>query len=232
MSHDDFKFEPQRGLPELLPAGEHIVWQGGPKWFSLARHVFHVRFVAVYFALIVAWRMASGLDAGASASALGISILWTVGLGALAIGVLSLIAWGYGRTTVYTITNRRVVIRSGVAFQVTFNIPFDAITGAGFKTHRDGTGDIPIELDGSAHIAYLHIWPNVRPWHVTHVQPMLRNIAGAEAVAEHLKTALLEFHGAAAERASAAKEKSAIAVFEPRLRPAMAARTSTVMAAE
>ena len=36
--HDD---EPQNGLPEALPAGERLLWQGSPDWRVLARHGFH-----------------------------------------------------------------------------------------------------------------------------------------------------------------------------------------------
>ncbi len=28
--HDDFAFDPLPGLPEALPAGENILWQGRP----------------------------------------------------------------------------------------------------------------------------------------------------------------------------------------------------------
>ena len=82
------------------------------------------------------------------------------------------------------------MIRSGVAFQITFNIPFSAIRNAGLRVHSDGTGDIPLELDGSAHIAYLHIWPNARPWQYNKVQPMLRNISHPKQVAKQLADAL------------------------------------------
>ena len=37
MSHDDFNFEPIRGLPEQLPEGEHILRQGSPDPRRLAR---------------------------------------------------------------------------------------------------------------------------------------------------------------------------------------------------
>jgi hypothetical protein len=30
MPHDDFAFEPVKGLPELPPEGEHLLWQGRP----------------------------------------------------------------------------------------------------------------------------------------------------------------------------------------------------------
>ena len=38
MSDHDFDFEPIRGLPALLPAGEKQLWQGSPHWKSQAIH--------------------------------------------------------------------------------------------------------------------------------------------------------------------------------------------------
>ncbi|HBB55427.1 MAG TPA: phosphopantetheine adenylyltransferase, partial [Hyphomonadaceae bacterium] len=32
----EFDFEPVRGLPEALPAGEAILWQGAPSAWGLA----------------------------------------------------------------------------------------------------------------------------------------------------------------------------------------------------
>jgi hypothetical protein len=49
------------GLPGALPEGETIQWQGSPDWRSLARHAFHVRKVAVYFALLGAVGLAFAL---------------------------------------------------------------------------------------------------------------------------------------------------------------------------
>jgi hypothetical protein len=57
MSHDDFNFEPIRGLPEKLPEGEHILWQGAPDPRRLAREALGVRWVAAYFILLAVWRV-------------------------------------------------------------------------------------------------------------------------------------------------------------------------------
>jgi hypothetical protein len=46
MSHDDFAFEPVPGLPAPLPKGERILWQGSPRWQSLARTAYYVNIVA------------------------------------------------------------------------------------------------------------------------------------------------------------------------------------------
>ena len=52
--HDDFDFEPVRGLPQLLPKGERMLWQGAPRWQDLAVHAFHARKVIWYFAALAA----------------------------------------------------------------------------------------------------------------------------------------------------------------------------------
>jgi len=43
MSHDDFNFEPIKGLPEKLPEDEHILWQGAPDPRRLAREALGIR---------------------------------------------------------------------------------------------------------------------------------------------------------------------------------------------
>ena len=57
MSHDDFAFEPQRGLPERLPAGEHILWQGSPQPWRIAVEALSIKWIAGYFVLLAVWRV-------------------------------------------------------------------------------------------------------------------------------------------------------------------------------
>jgi hypothetical protein len=150
----EHEFEAARGLPEQLPAGERVLWQGAPRWQTLARHAFHVRLLAVYFA--------------------------------------ALLAWLAGRNTVYTITNRRVVMRIGIVLTVTFNLPYRRIESAGLRRHPDGTGDIALVLSEGDQIAYLHLWPHARPWHVRRSQPMLRAVPNCERVSALLAQALTD----------------------------------------
>ena len=35
--------EPLKGLPEALPAGEQVLWQGAPAWRGLALDAYRVR---------------------------------------------------------------------------------------------------------------------------------------------------------------------------------------------
>lgn len=53
----EYEFEPQFGLPEVLPSNEQVIWQGSPDWRAMARHVFHLRKLAVYFGVIIGLRV-------------------------------------------------------------------------------------------------------------------------------------------------------------------------------
>jgi len=190
MSHDDFDFEPIRGLPAQLPKGEQLLWQGAPDWKSLAVHAYHVRKVAAYFGLLVVWRIGMGLYNGHSAVDMGVSCLLLVTFGAIAIGVLSFLAYLNARSTVYSITSARVILRHGVAVPLTMTIPFRLIDTAYLKTHRDATGDIAFKLPAQERIGYLISWPHVRAGKITHTQPSFRSLADGRRAAEVLGAAL------------------------------------------
>lgn len=186
----EYDHEPVRGLPESLPAGERLLWQGKPNWRALAIRAFHARKVAIYFGLLVLWRVATAVADNESLAVAGPAVLILVGLGAGAVAILALLGWLYSSTTVYTITDRRLVLRFGVALPMAWNLPFEVVNGAAVKTHGDGSGDLPLELAKGNHIAYLHLWPHVRPWRVRHPQPMLRAIEQPQRVAAILANAL------------------------------------------
>jgi hypothetical protein len=183
MAHDDFAQEPVRGLPETPPEGERILWQGAPRWTRLARHAYGARAVMLYFVALAALRGGSLALDGAPAVEVLAAASWLVLAGAVAAGILALMGWGAARNTVYTITNRRVAMRIGWALTVTLNLPFTRIAAADLKLHADGTGTIPLTLSGETRLAYLMLWPHVRPWKIGSPQPALRCIPDAERVA-------------------------------------------------
>ncbi|MDX2288140.1 MAG: photosynthetic complex putative assembly protein PuhB [Hyphomicrobiaceae bacterium] len=189
-SHDDFAFEPIPGLPERPPVGETILWQGSPRWRGLALRAFYIRPVLAYFAVLMAWRVWEGLSNGGSLLGAIVYALDLAPFLAAAVAVLGGLAWAFARSTIYTITSRRVVVRSGVALPMTVNIPFKLIDGASVKVHADGTGDIPLKLAKDAAISRLALWPNHRPWLLTSTEPMLRALRNPEAVARILGEAL------------------------------------------
>jgi hypothetical protein len=173
----EHEFEPVHGLPAELPAGERVLWQGSPHWRLLAVQAFHVRKVAAYFGVLIAWRLITVLaDGGELATALA-ALLWQLPLAAAGLGLLAGLAWLSARTTVYTLTNRRVVMRVGIVLSITFNLPLVRVENAAIARGAQGSGEICLQLGGPQRIAYLHLWPHVRPWQLKRTQPMLRGLA-------------------------------------------------------
>jgi len=195
VSHDDFAFEPIPGLPANLPDGEHIVWQGKPETAGVARDAFHTTAIGVYFAALATWRLVAGLADGRAAMELVSTTTATLALGALVLAILWGIATLVKRTTIYTITNKRVVMRFGIALPITFQFPFSQITSADVKPVAGGRGNIALELKEHTKISWPILWPHVRPWKVGRPQPTLRAIADIDTVAETLANGLRAAHG-------------------------------------
>jgi hypothetical protein len=188
--HDDFDFEPVRGLPQVLPKGERMLWQGAPRWQDLAVHAFHARKAIWYFAALAlsqaAYRYAEGQTLAEAVS----PFQWMMVLGLIVAGMLTGLAYLSARTTVYTVTSKRLVMRIGMALPVTINLPFSQIDGASLRLFANGSGDIPLKVTHKERVAYLLLWPHARPFHVSHPQPCLRCIANADQVAGLVASAL------------------------------------------
>jgi hypothetical protein len=200
----EHEFEPQYGLPERLPAGEHILWQGSPDFVTLARRVFHVRKLTLYFSLLMAYMVVSELTQGASLLLALASLKWLAPLAVVCLGSVALLAWMTARTTVYTLTDKRVVMRVGIVLTVTFNLPLKTLSAAALRRYAGGFGDITLTLAGSDRIAWLQLWPSVRPWRITRPEPTLRGVADAEAVAHKVTQAWMAATGGAAQAAAPA----------------------------
>jgi len=183
MHHDDFKFEPVPGLPEALPDGEHILWQGKPDSLRLARDAWKLNWVLGYFAFLAFWRVGVSSASVPFTEALLHGVPFVVA-GALAGLILYGMATVQARSTVYTLTNKRAAMRIGAALTLTLNLPYVQIRNAGVVTTKNGTGTIAFELMDNTRISYLMTWPHARPWHFSQVQPAFRSIPGAARVAE------------------------------------------------
>ena len=181
--HDDFAVEPVNGLPETPPEGEHILWQGRPNWWALTRESLNLLWVAGYFVILALWRFGTLMDQVSLSSAFAASFPFII-LGGIVCALLLVIGIVQARSTVYTITNRRVAMRIGAALTVTLNLPFSQIARADLNTRRDGTGTIALDLLDDTRLSYLVCWPHVRPWHMNPTQPALRCIPDAERVAD------------------------------------------------
>ena len=220
---DDFHFEPEPGLPAALPVGERIVWQGAPRWQDLARQAYHIEWIAGYFAVLVIVRFVFAVRGGQPWGTALLSFGTLTIAAAVAVAVLAGIAYYAARTTLYTLTTKRVVIRFGIALPVTINLPFAAMAAADLAQRENTIGDISISPAANTRVAYLLLWPHVRAWHVNRPQPTLRCIAHAGEVAQLLGEQL---------RQSAAREDVAVvrvsraASASPGIVPAYAALTA------
>jgi hypothetical protein len=185
--HHEHEYEAAPGLPEKLPAGERILWQGAPHPVSLAIHVFHVRALAGYFAAMLALQALylAGEPGGLTAKPLLIALT----AACLALSLLGTVAWFAARGTLYTITNRRVVMRIGIVLTITLNLPFKALSAAAVRTYKDGTGDIVVDLAGEDRMGWAHLWPHARPWALRKPQPSLRCLRDVQQVGALLKSA-------------------------------------------
>jgi hypothetical protein len=186
----EFETEYAPGLPAPLPEGERLLWQGKPCWRSLAMHAFHIRSIAIYFAILMVWRGVIVASDGGDTVGVIAAMAWISLLASAAIAVLGLLAWLSARSTIYTVTDRRVLMRFGIALPITLNVPLCVVDTVWFAKHRDSTGDIAIRAGGNDRVAYLVLWPHARPWRVNRPEPMLRSLTKPEEVAKVLSRAL------------------------------------------
>lgn len=187
--HED---EAQPGLPQALPAGERVLWQGAPDARLLARHALHWRALASYFALLLALHLANLAADGAPATQWLGALALSGALAALVLGLVAGFAGLVHRTALYTLTNRRLVLRIGVVLTVTYNLPLKRVESVALRRLAGGGGDIAIRLLPADRIGWLHLWPHARPWHLARPEPMLRALPEADPVATLLQQALAQ----------------------------------------
>lgn len=223
MSESDFLPEGTlRGLPGPLPKGERILWRGAPTMSGVMLRAFHARIVMLWFAAAAGLLALGTLASEGPARALAVAGP-TLLVGLLALALLALFSWLVHRTTIYTITDRRVVMHVGIALPITLNLPHARIESAGLRLFADGSGDIPLQLPAGERVAYLHLWPHARPWRVSRPEPMLRSVPEARAVAALLAPAL----AARATAPARIGEPQAAAPERPSTRPSRLATAAS-----
>jgi len=180
---NEYSHEPIPGLPGELPEGEQVLWQASPTWDAMAKRVFQVYTAALYFLVLIAGHLIYRIMDGAPLSMLTGTLAWQGGLALTVVGILALMAKLYASSTLYTITSRRLIIRSGLALPMIVNLPRTKVESAGLRRLRDGTGDISFLPAEGTKVFWLMLWPHVRPLHFKRVQPLLRGIEEPDAVA-------------------------------------------------
>jgi hypothetical protein len=150
------------------------LWKGRPDRAVLARTAFHTRTVGLYFAALVVISMALGN--------MGTAIVCAV-LGGLAVAILYGLAWLSARTTLYILTDARLIMRIGMAIETRVNLPLKHVQSADLRARGNTHGDIALHLGGERLLGYILLWPHARPWRFAKPEPMLRSVPEAEKVA-------------------------------------------------
>ena len=176
------------GVAEALPPGERVLWEGAPQPRALARHLLLVRPLAAYFTLMVSWWVLANVSRIDSTAFWGPFAL-QVTLVAVVIGGAHGLARWIAASTTYAITDRRLVMRLGVIFPLTINIPLAYVQGAQARTFGDGTGQIALQLDPKEKLAWIVLFPHVRPWRIGRPEPLLRGLEDPAAVGAILRRA-------------------------------------------
>ena len=176
-------------LPSDIPPGERVLWFGKPEPRSLWRRAYRADWVIIWFAAVIAWSFYSAqTDGGAYAGLFAAAV--ALGLGAGTLAILGLLAWLGARSSLYVVTERRLVIKSGIAVPIFINLPFSRITAANVRIFGDGTGDVSVTIVEGQQVSYIALWPSARPLRFFRPEPTLRCVPQARTVAETLGRAL------------------------------------------
>ena len=168
---------------DRLGPGEALIWQGGPDGWTLMRRAFHLPLIAGYFLVL---QLLNAWQAYAQAMPLEKAIRASLPLllvSVVAFGIFAAVGWFSARTTRYVITDRRFILKYGIAMPATLSIPFSKVARLSVAIHENHAGDIPLKLKDGNHIGYLKLWPHARPWHLKHPEPTLRAVPQAGLVA-------------------------------------------------
>ncbi len=178
----EFSDIPREIGPADLPPGETVLWRGKPDWRHLALDAFGAPWVVFYFVGIGVWHLASTLhDGGSRFRALADFSVVLLPM-ALALSLVSLLAWLSARATAFTVTDRRVVLCYGVALPALINLPLDTIEAMRVRRGFAGRGDLAFTLPRKGRLSFHQLWPYARPWHLFPASPMMRAVPGIEEV--------------------------------------------------
>ncbi|MFM8463596.1 MAG: PH domain-containing protein, partial [Burkholderiaceae bacterium] len=91
--YPEHELEAAPGLPEPLPVGERVLWQGTPDWKRLALEAFHLKRVALYFVLMLGLQAVLIWDTTDSLRDNLMPLLWSSLMAVIALGLLAFTAW-------------------------------------------------------------------------------------------------------------------------------------------
>ncbi len=178
------------GIDEPLPRGERLLWTGQPALRPLLLRGLYLRWALVYWGVLAALWLGHGVFTGRPGAALAADLTWLLLIALVGSGLLAALAVAVVRSSRYAITDRRVVLHTGVAFPSVLNLPLEELAGSDWVRHPDGSGDITFEPLPGRRIGVALLWPHYRPGHWRHPHPSFRAIPDVEVPARILREAV------------------------------------------
>ena len=165
-------------LPEVreaVPKNEKIQWTGRPEWKSFAYQSFGLKYLIAYF-VISGLYVAASMDQSFVLRIFLTNFIPFVVSGFLAGTILIIIAYIEAAHTYYILTERRVILKSGVALVFVLHAPFSKIASIDRQNLAKGRGNIAFSMGSGKRIPYLSCWPSVKPWTFMSPIPSFRSI--------------------------------------------------------
>ena len=134
-------------LSENLPNGEQLIWQGQPERHALATRAMYLKYIAFYLVALIAARTGYLVVAGEPVATWSGMLIWQMLASAFVMLLIVGLAAVYSRTTRYSLTNERLIIKTGAAITIHINLPLQQIIGADLREYSDDTGDITLRSE-------------------------------------------------------------------------------------
>ena len=184
------KFEAPKNILDAIPNGESILWKGRPSLWGFSWNLFGLKWITLYLSMLSIVSVAR-FFASDFYTAFYVDFLPFFLSGIFASIILIGLAATQTYSTVYIITENRVIIKTGAALSFLISMPFKKIKEVNLQKRGASIGTISFELLSEKRVPYISCWPSVRPWKFKRTQPAFSCIGAVDEVATILrKTAM------------------------------------------
>ena len=166
-----------------IPDGERVCWIGKPNWISFGFNAFGIKYLVVYF-ILSAFYAISQIELVFSFGAFIGEYISFIVSGIIAGLILFLLAYFAAQHTCYVITEKRLVIRTGIALVFLLNVPLKNVTSIDKQSLLRGYGNLSFKPQSKKRIPYFSCWPSVRGGSFLEPIPTFRSIANIEAIGD------------------------------------------------
>ena len=179
---------PPKDVLSVIPEGDEIIWHGRPDIRRFSLSALGLKYVLLYLLVVAVFNLQKSFGTITPVTFLQIMFPYIVSC-CLALVLLVLVGLSQILPTLYVVTSKRVIIKSGFALIFMLNVPFDKIENIDKKVFSDGCGDISFRLISNKRVPFFAGWPSVRPWYFNNPEPTFRCIPNVNFVALELANA-------------------------------------------